>query len=180
MYMGLRPARCYREWKRPYTRISIRVPRKSYIKGVPGIKLRIFEMGTKDNDYNRAVHLVSKERVQIRHNALESARVMANSFLRKKISEKLYFMKIRIYPHHVLREHAQAAVAQADRYYRGMSKPFGRPVGKAARVDVNQKIITVWVHEENVDVAKKALKRAAHKLPGTWDIVVEEFEGKVQ
>jgi len=178
--MGLRPARCYRVWKRAYTRISIRVPKKAYIKGVPGIKLRIFEMGTKDIEYSKVVHLISKEQVQIRHNALESARVMANSFLRKKIGDKQYFMKIRVYPHHVLREHAQAAVAQADRYYRGMSKPFGRPVGKAARVDVKQKIISIWINEEHVDLAKKALKRASHKLPGSWDIVVEDFGGRVQ
>ncbi len=178
--MGLRPARCYRVWRRAYTRISVRVPRKSYIKGVPGIKLRIFEMGTKDNEYSHVLHLISRERVQIRHNALEAARVMANSFLRKKIGDKQYFMKIRIYPHQVLREHAQAAVAQADRYYRGMSKPFGRPVGKAARVDAGQKIMSIWINEENLDLAKRALKRAAHKLPGSWDIVIEEFGGRVQ
>ncbi len=177
--MGLRPARCYREWKRPYTRVAIRVPKKAYIKGVPGIKLRIFEMGTKENNYTVVVHLVSEDKIQIRHNALEAARVMANSYMRKNIGDKNYFLKIRIYPHHVLREHAQAAVAQADRYYQGMRRPFGKPVGRAAQIDRGQKIMTVWTIEEFLEKAKIAMKRAGYKLPCTTKVVVEPWSGPI-
>ncbi len=177
--MGLRPARCYRAWERPYTRVAIRVPKKAYIKGVPGIKLRIFEMGTKHNEYTKAVHLVTEDRVQVRHNALESARVAANSYMRKRVGDKNYFMKIRIYPHHVLREHAQAAVAQADRYYQGMRRPFGKPTGRAAQVDKNQKIMTIWTTDEFVNQAKIAMKRAGYKIPGSTKVVVEEWSGPI-
>ncbi len=176
--MGLRPARCYREWKRPYTRTAVRKPKKAYIKGVPGIKLRIFEMGNKKNpEYDVALHLCVDKRVQIRHNALEAMRVAINSYLRKTIGDKNYFMKIRVYPHHVLREHAQAAVAQADRYYQGMRKPFGRPVGRAARVDKGQKIVTVWTNSANLERVKTALKRGAPKVPCSCTILVEKCKG---
>lgn len=163
--MGLRPARIYREWNRPYTRQAPKSPRKSYVRGVPGSKLHTYIMGNKDRKFETAFNLVATKRVQIRHNALEAGRVAANAYLKKKLEDANYFIKFRISPHHVLREHAQAAVAQADRFYQGMAHPFGRPTGIAARVREKQPIMTVYIDKENIDVARKALRRAGDKMP---------------
>lgn len=164
-FMGLRPARIYRDWKRPYTRQAPKSPRKSYVRGVPGSKLHTYIMGNKDRKFESKFHLVSKRQVQIRHNALEAGRVAANAYLKKKLEDPNYFIKVRVSPHQVLREHAQAAVAQADRFYQGMAHPFGRPTGIAARVRVGQAIMTVYVDKENKDVALAALRRAGDKMP---------------
>ena len=169
--MALRPARIYKEWKRPYTRTAVRVHRRAYIKGVPGSKLRLFNMGNTKGEFEHEIVLVSKERVQLRHNALEAARVAANAYMRKKANPADYHLKVLVYPHHVLREHAQAAVAQADRFYQGMSHPFGKPVGYAARVKENQEIFVLRVNEKHREDAKVALKRAGMKLGSKFAVV---------
>src|SRR3972149_6179750 len=111
--MGLRPGRCYRKHQRPYTRQSKRVPKKGYVKGVPGSKLTSFEVGTKAN-YELSVFLVADRPVQIRHNALESARIMAVQTLEKSVGKgNTFFLKVRVYPHQVLRENALATGAGA-------------------------------------------------------------------
>ncbi len=176
--MGLRPARVYRRWKRPYTRTAVRVPRKAYIKGIPGSKLIVFEVGNKTGNFDKTLYVVADENVQIRHNALESGRVAAVNYLKKKTDEKNFFLKVKVYPHHVLREHAQAAVAQADRFYQGMSHPFGKPKARAARVAKGQEIYLVRVNNDKIDIAKEALRRAIMKLPkGSYSIKIIEGNG---
>ena len=59
----------------PYTR-------KEYIKGKPQIKIAKFSGGKRDN-YDYCVQLCSNEKMQIRHMAIESARLSAN----KKIEQ---------------------------------------------------------------------------------------------
>ncbi len=172
--MGLRPARVYRRWKRPYTRTAVRVHRKAYIKGVPGSKLIIFEVGNKTGDFTKTLKLVAEENVQIRHNALEAGRVAAVNYLKKKMDDKSFFLRVNVYPHHVLREHAQAAVAQADRFYQGMSHPFGKPKARAARVAEGKAIYIIKVNDDKLEHAKIALKRASMKLPkGSYKIIIE-------
>jgi len=170
--MALRPASVYRDWKRPYTRTSVKVHKKGFIKGVPGIKLRIFEMGNRTGNFEKTIKLVAKENVQIRHNALEAGRVSANSYIKKNMDDSQYYMKVNVYTHHVLREHAQAAIAQADRFYQGMSHPFGRPKSRAARVSAGKDIFVVKTNKENVDAVKEAFRRAAMKLPKHYEIVI--------
>src|SRR3989338_3663247 len=152
--MGLRPARIYRDMdaKRPYTRRAVRVHNKEYIRGVPGSKLHTFEMGNKKKSFNSSVSLYPKANTTIRHNALDASRVAANAYLKKAIGNEVeYFIRVRVYPHHVLREHAQAAIAQADRFYQGMSHPFGKPSGVAARVRKDQPILTIYMNKANLD-----------------------------
>ena len=170
--MGLRPARIYRNMdeKRPYTRRAIKVHKKNFIKGVPGMKLKLFEMGTKKK-YDVCLSLYVKTNVNIRHNALEAARVASNSYMKKKTN--FFFLKVVVFPHHILREHAQAAIAQADRFYQGMAHPFGKPKSTAARVHKTTPVIKLYVDKSYLEDAKTALKRAGMKLPASTRISVE-------
>ncbi len=166
--MGDRPGRCYRDKdNKPYTRVSERRPRKSYIKGVPAIKTRDFENGDLKNkdDYGIELKLSVDKDVQIRHNAIEAARMNANKHLKESLGEKNYFLKVLVYPHHVLRENPLATGAGADRFQEGMTKAFGNPIGRAARMDKGQGFMLVRVAEGKLDVAKEALRIAKHKLP---------------
>lgn len=173
--MALRPARCYRNFERPYTRQSARVPRKGYVKGVPKPKITEFELGTK-GDYDNALFLVAERSVQIRHNALEAGRIAAVQALEKNIGKgAAFFMKIRVYPHHVLRENALATGAGADRFQQGMRMSFGKPIGTAAQVRSGQKIIEVKVNRASLAIAKIALKKAGYKMPTPTKIVVERL-----
>ena len=168
--MAIRPGRCYRGWQRPYTRQSQRKPRKGYVKGVPKPKITEFELGTK-GEYEHRLVLLSRRAVQIRHNSLESARIAAVQTLEKNLGKgSTYFLKIRVYPHHVLRENALATGAGADRFQQGMRQSFGKPIGTAARVREGQPVIEVRTN--NAEVGKLALKKASHKLPTPCRIVV--------
>jgi large subunit ribosomal protein L10e len=161
--MALRSAKCYRKLEKPYTRVSFKKPRRSYVKGVPALKIHRFEAGEKDKKFSKTIYLVAKKAVQIRHNALEAARVLATKTLAKHAGEGNYFFKVLIYPHHVLRENPLATGAGADRFQTGMRKSFGRPISSAARVRENQKVLEVRVDNENA--GKRALKAASSKLP---------------
>ncbi len=116
-----------------------------YIHGSPAPKVSKFNMGDLSTQFARKAHLVAKEHVQIRHNALESARVSANKI-----------------------------PAGADRLQEGMRRAFGKPTGRAARVENGQSIFIVYVPEDGVDTAKKALEVAGTKLPMKTRILVEE------
>ncbi len=162
--MPLRPARCYTKRRSknlsgpPYTR-------KEYIPGVPPPKISKFEMGNPKGDYDYKLEVVVLETGQIRHNALEAARVMAHKYLSTTIGEQNYFLKVRVYPHHVLRENKMMAFAGADRLQDGMRQAFGKPIGTAARVKPLQPVLEVRVRKEHVNAAKEALRIAASKLP---------------
>jgi large subunit ribosomal protein L10e len=163
--MSLRPARCYSTVKRPYARQSRSKPRKGYAKGVPDSKIHRFEMGQKRPALSLRLSLDSKNPVQIRHNALEAARVAAVKALSKTVGEENFFLKILVYPHHVMRENALATGAGADRYQSGMSGAFGKPIGTAARIKSGQRILEIWIEPGKAAFGKKALKIAAVKLP---------------
>ncbi|AEF96318.1 50S ribosomal protein L16 [Methanotorris igneus] len=166
--MALRPGKCYRGVdKPPYTR-------KEYIRGVPQPKIVHYIMGDPRRDFPIQMSLVVKEPVQIRHNALEAARVAGNKYLMKKCGRMGYRFQIRVYPHQVLREHKMACGAGADRISDGMRLAFGKPIGTAARVRKNQPVITVWVDPDKVNDAKEALRRCAMKLPVSCKIVIEK------
>lgn len=169
--MGLRPARCYKKLERPNTRVSKRKPRRSYVKGVPDPKIHRFEMGNVKKKFSSSAVLVSSDAVQIRHNALEAARVAANKAM-SEVGTDNYFLKILIYPHHVMRENPLATGAGADRFQTGMRKSFGKPIGLAARVKRNQSLIKIMVDSSKKSAAKRALKVASSKIPARCKIVI--------
>jgi len=161
-------ARNYREVKGvPYTR-------REYMRGVPQPKITKFTHGTPSGSYDYRLLLIATEKAQIRHNALEAARVATNRHLQRRLG-KNYFMRVLLYPHVVLRENKMIFGAHADRLQDGMRRAFGKPVGTAARVRPNSPIIMINVNEENLEVAKEALKRGAAKLPTKCRIMIEKI-----
>ena len=145
--------------------------RREYLHGVPDPKIRMFSMGT-NKDYEFKVILKSDERAQISHLALEAARIAANRHLRKVATREHYFLRILVYPHHVVREHRMMAFAGADRLQDGMRKAFGKPFATAARVKRDQKLMSVQVNKKHLPVAKHALKVASMKFPQPSSIEV--------
>ena len=160
-------ARNYREVKgQAYTR-------KKYIRGSPPPKITKFTMGDTKSNFEYQAFLVSQKEVQIRHNALEAARVESNRVLMDKLGNS-YLLKVVPYPHAILRENKMIFGAHADRLQDGMWKAFGKPVGSAARVKVGQPIIEVGINENAVEVAKEALKLGQDKLPIPCRIRIEK------
>ncbi len=165
--MVRKPGRMYRKIDGPaYTR-------REYMGGIPNPKIVHFELGNVNakNEFPIEISLIADEDCQIRHNALESARIIANKYL-SKIGSTNYFLWIHVYPHQVLREHKMATGAGADRISSGMSKAFGKPVGTAARVRKGQVIISARVYPQSIEAAKRALKEASYKLPTPTRILI--------
>jgi len=165
-------ARNYRRVKGvPYTR-------NKYIHGAPLSKIVKFTMGNPSGNYNYQISLIAERRVQIRHNALEAARIAANRYFQEKLGNN-FFLRVLLFPHVVLRENKMIFGAHADRLQDGMRKAFGKPTGRAARVEPNQSIIVSYVNENGIEVAKEALKRGGAKLPTPCRIVIEKLESQV-
>lgn len=166
--MSRKPASMYREIRgRPTTR-------KEYMGGIPGLRITQFDLGNKQADFPIAMSVVAQEQCQILHRALEASRVAANRYIVKRAGRLNYHLKVRIYPHVVVRENKQATGAGADRVSQGMRNAYGKPVGTAARVHPGQKLITIFTTEANVDHARMALKRAKAKLPCPCRIEMEK------
>ncbi len=153
----------------PYTR-------ETYIRGPPPSKISRFVMGDKKVSFPYRVSLVSLAPVQIRHNAIESARIAANKVMFDKLGETGYRIHLRVYPHIVLRENRMIATAGADRLQEGMRRSFGKPSGRAARVKTNQSLLDIYVNEGYVETAKEALQASSSKLPQACRIEVEKLE----
>ena len=154
--------------------------RREYMGGVPGSRITQFELGDKNGNFNVVVSLVAGERAQIVHQALESMRVAANRVLTKNCGSAGYHLKVRVYPHEVLRENKQASGAGADRVSQGMRQSFGKAIGTAARVDVDQAIMTVRVTPERFQFVKEAFRKANTKLPIPTRLVIEQGEEAVK
>ncbi|MBI2648655.1 MAG: 50S ribosomal protein L16 [Thaumarchaeota archaeon] len=137
---------------------------KKYIPGAPNPKVARFTTGKFRQDYDYQLKLVSDGRVQIRHNALEAARVAASKKV-QILGEEGFYLKVVTYPHAILSENKMIATAGADRLQEGMRKAYGKPIGLAARVDHGSVIFEMRVVKENLDKAKLAMWAAGTKLP---------------
>ncbi|MBT4540151.1 50S ribosomal protein L16 [Candidatus Woesearchaeota archaeon] len=154
----------YRRVERPYTRKS-KYRALNYVRAVPVSKIVRYDMGNLKKKYSLHMDFVSQEAFQLRHNAIESARLTCNRYLEKNLGKGNYHFKIRIYPHHVIKENPLATGAGADRMSTGMKKAFGKPIGVAAQVKKNQILFSVGVDKQHKEVAKHSLKRISYKLP---------------
>ena len=148
---------------------------KVYSPGAPNSKIARFSTGQASPDYDYVLKLNSTEKVQIRHNALEAARVAANKKL-TPIGETAYFLRVKVYPHVILRENKMIATAGADRLQEGMRKAWGKPVGLAARVMPGSTVLELYVKKENLEKAKEAMRSASTKLPMPTQVEIEPLQ----
>ena len=147
--------------------------RKKFVRGFPQPKITKFTMGDTKAEFEYEARLVSLQSAQIRHNALEAARIATNRQLMEKLVNN-YQLQVCPYPHTILRENKMIFGAHADRLQQGMRRSFGTPIGTAARVRPEQTIISVHVNADAVELARQSLKRGAAKLPMPCRIVVEK------
>jgi large subunit ribosomal protein L10e len=172
--MGRRPARCYRYQKgKPY-------PKSRYCRGVPDSKLRIYDIGRKKakfDEFPYCVHLVSGEKEQVTSEALEAARIACNKYMQTKCGKENFHMRTRKHPWHVIRINKMLSCAGADRLQQGMRGAFGKPYGRAARVNIGDIIISIRCNANHVQTAKEALRRSMFKFPGRQKIAVSRKFG---
>ncbi len=160
--MALRKGSAYsKRYARPYTRVS-KKRTKSYIKTVPNSRIVKFKMGDQagyDNgEFPVQLHMTSKDNCQIRDNSIEAIRQYLNRFLQVKVGKEFY-LEVKIFPHHILRENKMLTGAGADRMQTGMSRAFGKTMGRAALVKPNQVLYIVAVKDQKAEVmARKLIK----------------------
>lgn len=163
----------YRRLERPYTRIS-KYRELSYVRARPHNKIVKFDVGNLNTDFQFSIRLKANDNLQIRDNAIEAARQSSNRYLVTKTGKMGFHLKIRTYPHHILRENPLASGAGADRMSTGMKNSFGKSIGIAAQIKKGQVIMQADVKKEHVQFAKDAMKRAAHKFPCSCSVEVVE------
>ena len=148
--------------------------RRDYIRKTPNSRIVQFDMGNLTDEFPVSVSLAVKHAAQLRHNSLEAARIASNRFMQRKAGRLGYHLKLRTYPHHIVRENPMATGAGADRVQSGMRNAFGKPVSVEAIVKKNQRVITIETDKKNFESARLALKRAGMKLPVSCKIVVDK------
>ena len=158
----------YRDIQRPYTRTS-RVRSKSYIKTVPPSAIVKYVMGDSKKWYAHEfpfrVEIISTVDCQIRDVALEASRQQILRATESVLGADFYF-NVAVSPHHILREHKQAAVAQADRMSQGMALSFGKTAGRAAQVHAGKAIFILGLPTEKAVVNLRATyNKTKQKLP---------------
>ncbi|MBN2142875.1 50S ribosomal protein L16 [Candidatus Woesearchaeota archaeon] len=168
----LRKGVSYRKIERPYTRKS-KYRKKNFVRASPHNLIARYESGEMKKTFDVKLLVVAQQPVQIRHNALEAARKSSNRVLEAKTGKVGYKLKLRLFPHHVLRENPLASGAGADRMSTGMAHSFGKPIGLAAQVYPGKPIFEIGVDKPNLLVAKEAAKRIMAKVPCKCAITIE-------
>ncbi len=169
----LRKGVAYRKIERPFTRKS-KYRKKNFVKASPHNLVSRYETGDTKKKFEKRVLVCADTGVQIRHNALEAARKSSNRVLEMGTGKVGYKLKLRVFPHHILRENPLASGAGADRMSTGMAHSFGKPIGIAAQVHPGKAIFEILVDSANVPVAKTAARRIMSKVPCTCSVIVED------
>jgi len=170
--MVRKPAHMYTPRKgRSYTR-------KEFMGGIPAPRIVKFDVGKLDPSFTMQLDLVVDETCQIRHTALDAARVAAVREMEKAAGVAGFWLRIRLYPHQVLRENKLATGAGADRVSDGMRHSFGSLVGTAARMYAGHIVITLRTRPELERAARQALWRATMKLPTPAHVDVSTNKGE--
>ena len=179
--MALRKGSAYsKRYARPYTRVS-KKRTKSYIKTVPNPRIVKYQMGDisgfNNDKFPIQIHVISKQNAQIRDNSIEAVRQYLNRFLQIKVGKEFY-LEVKVHPHHILRENKMLTGAGADRMQTGMSRAFGKTMGKAAFVKPGQTIYIVGVktpkHEVEARKLIKAIKARLACKVGTETVRLEQ------
>ena len=181
--MPLRKASAYsKKHITPYTRKSSK-SKKNYVKTVPENKITRFKMGQKSDwekgEMKHVIKLVSGEKVQIRDNALESARKYVLRLLTEKIPEEFYF-EVKTYPHQILRENkVYSGASKGERVNTVMAQSFGSVMGRAAVVKKDKTVFLVALYSaEHRSLVNDALSRIKSKLPCHTRILYENKEAE--
>jgi large subunit ribosomal protein L10e len=145
--------------------------RREYMGGVPVCRITQFDTGNLQSEFPWRLSLGMEEAGQVRDIALEAARVSAVRVL-ERMAPNEFRLKVRRFPHQILREHKMAMGAGADRISDGMRRAFGKPVGHAVRAGIGSELLTIYTTEGHLDAAKEALRKAAHKLPVPTRVIV--------
>lgn len=167
--MALRKASCYsRRPCVPFTRKS-KFRQHSFIKMVPNSKLTKMRMGDlvgyREGKYKTILTVRSKHRVQLRDNALEGTRQFLNRFLTEKVGKEFY-LEVKPYPHHIIRENKMLTGAGADRMQTGMALAFGKSIGRACLLKINDPIFVIAVNgTKNEATARKLIGSMKARLP---------------
>jgi len=168
----LRKGVAYRKLERPYTRRS-KYRKKNFVRANPHNLIARYETGDLKKKFDTTMLVISEQDLQIRHNAIEAARRSSNRVLEKKTGKVGFKLKVRIVPHHLLRENPLASGAGADRMSTGMAHSFGKVIGIAARVYAGSPIFEIQFDKVNIEAAKEAAKRIISKVPCTCKIEVK-------
>ena len=177
--MALRKAGTYsKKAARPFTRIS-KNKSKSYIKTVPFTKVVKFHIGNQIDfaagKHTYGVSLVSKQKIQLRDTAIEAARMSLTKEMDTKVPGQ-YYLAVKVYPHHFLRENKLAAGAGADRMATGMTQSFGVIIGRAALVGAGQTVFFISTTSlKGAQIARDALQRVRAKVPCATRLVFREL-----
>ena len=136
---------------------------------VPAQKIVKFTMGkVQSKDKGKLPHrltVVTTERVQLRHNAMEACRQFLNKKLETAFGQN-YVFKIVPFPHHIQRENKMITGAGADRMQTGMQLSFGKAMGKAAILKKGATIFTLALENQKAVVfARAEIKKLKSKLP---------------
>ena len=165
--MTRKPARMYRSIEgQVYTR-------QEYMGGIPTCRVTQFDTGNLKQEFPNWFTLGCEEAAQVRDIALEAARVSAVRVM-EKAAPNQYHLKVRRYPHQILREHKMAMGAGADRISDGMRGAFGKPVGHAVRAQIGMEVLTIYTTQAHLGDANEALRKASHKLPIPTRVIVRE------
>ncbi|MFT4312619.1 MAG: 50S ribosomal protein L16 [Candidatus Woesearchaeota archaeon] len=162
----------YRRLERPYTRKS-RYREKSFIRGNPQTRIIRHNMGNPQGSFDYVLKLRVNDTLQIRDRALEACRLILNRHLEKKIGKELFYLRLKVYPHHHLRENPLASGAGADRLSTGMKNSFGKVIDIAAQVHAGKDLFELHIGKEKLLQAKTILALAKSKVPCGIHITVE-------
>ncbi len=169
-----------RKPNRMYRRIEGQIyTRKEYMGGIPHCRITQFDTGNVHQQYKFHFSMLAEEAAQVQDKALEAARISIVRVMDRAASNNFH-VKVRKYPHQILREHKMATGAGADRISDGMRLAFGKPVGHAVRANIGDTLITLACRSENVPDAKEAIRKASSKLPTPVRVLVEERAGFVE
>ena len=169
-----------RKPNRMYRRIEGQIyTRKEYMGGIPHCRITQFDTGNVHQQYKFHFSMLAEEAAQVQDKAQEAARISIVRVVDRAASNNFH-VKVRKYPHQILREHKMATGAGADRISDGMRLAFGKPVGHAVRANIGDTLITLACRSENVPDAKEAIRKASSKLPTPVRVLVEERTGFVE
>merc|ERR1712146_582923 len=92
--------------------------------------------------------------------ALEAARICANKYMIKTAGKEHFHLRVRVHPYHVLRINKMLSCAGADRLQTGMRGAYGKPLGKVARVKINQILMSIRTRPQYEANAIEAFRRS--------------------